>query len=158
MATILLLNGPNLNLLGKREPGHYGSLSLPQIESNLTALATERGQTLLCYQNNTEGALVDRIHLAMDEGVEFIIINPGAYTHTSIALRDALLGVAIPFIEIHLSNVHRRESFRHHSYLSDIAEGVILGLGAVGYELALYAAIQKTSTNMTKALPHDGRA
>lgn len=143
MATILLLNGPNLNLLGKREPGHYGNLSLPQIESNLTAMATARGHTLLCYQHNAEGALVDRIHWAMDEGVQFIIINPGAYTHTSIALRDALLGVAIPFIEIHLSNVHRREPFRQHSYLSDIAEGVILGLGAVGYELALYAAIQK---------------
>jgi 3-dehydroquinate dehydratase-2 len=143
MATFLLLNGPNLNLLGKREPGHYGSLSLANIEQQLTAKAQEQQHTLLCYQNNTEGALVDRIHQAMDEEVDFILINPGAYTHTSIALRDALLGVAIPFIEIHLSNVHRRETFRHHSYLSDIAEGVIVGLGALGYELALYAAIQK---------------
>lgn len=157
MATILLLNGPNLNLLGKREPGHYGSLSLNEIESHLTDLAKRQHHALLCYQNNTEGALVDRIHQAMEEGVDFILFNPGAYTHTSIALRDALLGVAIPFIEIHLSNVHRRESFRHHSYFSDIAEGVILGLGALGYELALYAAIQKLNKH-DKALTHDGRS
>lgn len=143
MATILLINGPNLNLLGKREPGHYGSQNLQQIESNLTALAAQQGHKLSCFQHNVEGILVERIHQALDEGVGFIIINPGAYTHTSIALRDALLGVAIPFIEIHLSNVHTREAFRHHSYLSDVAEGVILGLGALGYELALYAAIQK---------------
>lgn len=151
MAKILLLNGPNLNLLGKREPGHYGSSTLAEIENRLTGLAQQQQTTLLCYQNNTEGALVDRIHQAMDEGVAFILINPGAYTHTSIALRDALLGVAIPFIEIHLSNVHRREPFRHHSYLSDIAEGVILGLGAVGYELALMAAIKRLN-QQNKAL------
>lgn len=157
MATILLLNGPNLNLLGKREPGHYGSLSLHEIETRMTSLATQQQQTLLCYQSNSEGALVDRVHQAMDEQVDFILINPGAYTHTSIALRDALLGVAIPFIEIHLSNVHRREPFRHHSYLSDIAEGVILGLGALGYELALYAAIQKLNKH-DRALTHDGRS
>jgi 3-dehydroquinate dehydratase-2 len=156
MAAILLLNGPNLNLLGKREPGHYGSLTLTEIEARLTALANQQQHALLCYQSNAEGALVDRIHQALDEHVDFIIINPGAYTHTSIALRDALLGVAIPFIEIHLSNVHRREPFRHHSYLSDIAEGVILGLGALGYELALYAAIQKL-TKHDRALTHDGR-
>lgn len=143
MATILLLNGPNLNLLGKREPGHYGSLTLAEIEARLTMLASEQHHTLLSYQNNTEGALVDRIHQAMDEGVHYILINPGAYTHTSVAIRDALLGVAIPFIEIHLSNVHRREPFRHHSYFSDVADGIIVGLGALGYELALYAAIQK---------------
>ena len=143
MATILLLNGPNLNLLGKREPRHYGSFTLPQIETRLSELASAQHHTLLCFQHNVEGALVERIHQAMDEKVDFILINPAAYTHTSIAMRDALLGVAIPFIEIHLSNVHRREAFRHHSYFSDIAEGVIVGLGALGYELALYAAIQK---------------
>lgn len=157
MATILLLNGPNLNLLGKREPGHYGNLSLPEIETHLTALAAKQQHTLLCYQNNTEGALVDRIHQAMDDGTEFILINPGAYTHTSIAMRDALLGVAIPFIEIHLSNVHRREAFRHHSYFSDIAEGVMVGFGALGYELALYAAVQQLNKH-DKALTHDGRS
>lgn len=157
MAKILLLNGPNLNLLGKREPGHYGSLTLPEIEARLTGLASQQHQTLLCYQNNTEGSLVDRIHQAMEENIDFILINPGAYTHTSIALRDALLGVAIPFIEIHLSNVHRREPFRHHSYLSDIAEGVIIGLGALGYELALYAAIQKLN-KQDRVITHDGRS
>ena len=157
MASILLLNGPNLNLLGKREPGHYGTMTLADIEARLTALADQQQQTLHCYQNNSEGALVDRIHQAMTEQVDFILINPGAYTHTSIALRDALLGVAIPFIEIHLSNVHRREPFRHHSYLSDIAEGVILGLGTMGYELALYAAIQKLNKH-DRALTHDGRS
>lgn len=157
MASILLLNGPNLNLLGKREPGHYGNMTLADIEARLTALADQQQQTLHCYQNNSEGALVDRIHLALTEQVDFILINPGAYTHTSIALRDALLGVAIPFIEIHLSNVHRREPFRHHSYLSDIAEGVIVGLGTMGYELALYAAIQKLNKH-DRALTYDGRS
>lgn len=157
MATILLLNGPNLNLLGKREPGHYGSLTLAEIEARLTVLANQQQQTLLCYQNNTEGLLVDRIHQAMDEAVDYILINPGAYTHTSVAIRDALLGVAIPFIEIHLSNVHRREPFRHHSYLSDVADGVILGLGALGYELALYAAIQKLN-KQDRVITHDGRS
>lgn len=157
MANILLLNGPNLNLLGKREPGHYGTMTLADIEARLTALADQQQQTLHCYQSNSEGALVDRIHQALVERVDFILINPGAYTHTSIALRDALLGVAIPFIEIHLSNVHRREPFRQHSYLSDIAEGVILGLGTIGYELALYAAIQKLNTH-DRALIHDGRS
>ncbi|MEN9500831.1 MAG: type 3-dehydroquinate dehydratase [Pseudomonadota bacterium] len=157
MATILLLNGPNLNLLGKREPGHYGSLTLAEIEARLTVLANQQQHTLLCYQNNTEGLLVDRIHQAMDEAVDYILINPGAYTHTSVAIRDALLGVAIPFIEIHLSNVHRREPFRHHSYLSDVADGVILGLGALGYELALYAAIQKLN-KQDRVITHDGRS
>jgi 3-dehydroquinate dehydratase-2 len=157
MASILLLNGPNLNLLGKREPGHYGNMTLADIEAGLTVIADQQQHTLHCYQNNSEGALVDRIHQAMTEQVDFILINPGAYTHTSIALRDALLGVAIPFIEIHLSNVHRREPFRHHSYLSDIAEGVILGLGTMGYELALYAAIQKLNKH-DRALTYDGRS
>ena len=145
MANILLINGPNLNLLGKREPGHYGHNSLATIEAHLTELARAKQQQLVCFQNNTEGFIVDRIHQAADENVKFILINPGAYTHTSSAIRDALLGVAIPFIEIHLSNVHRREAFRHRSYLSDVAEGVIVGLGPLGYELALYAAIQKLS-------------
>lgn len=144
MAEILLLNGPNLNLLGKREPQHYGHLTLGDIETKLTTLAQQQQHTLNCFQSNSEGALVDRIHQAMDEQVDFILFNPGAYTHTSIALRDALLGTAIPFIEIHLSNVHQREAFRHHSYFSDIATGVIVGLGTLGYELALQAAIQKT--------------
>jgi 3-dehydroquinate dehydratase-2 len=145
MANILLINGPNLNLLGKREPGHYGHNSLAIIEAHLTALAQAKQHQLFCFQNNTEGFIVDRIQQAADEDVKFILINPGAYTHTSIAIRDALLGVAIPFIEIHLSNVHRREAFRHRSYLSDVAEGVIVGLGPLGYELALYAVIQKLS-------------
>ena len=145
MANILLINGPNLNLLGKREPEHYGHNSLATIEAHLTELTRAKQQQLVCFQNNTEGFIVDRIHQAADEDVKFILINPGAYTHTSIAIRDALLGVAIPFIEIHLSNVHRREAFRHRSYLSDVAEGVIVGLGPLGYELALYAAIQKLS-------------
>lgn len=143
MAGILLLNGPNLNLLGKREPQHYGHLTLGDIETKLTTLAEQQQHILTCFQSNSEGALVDRIHQAMDTQTDFILFNPGAYTHTSIALRDALLGTAIPFIEIHLSNVHQREAFRHHSYFSDIASGIIVGLGTLGYELALQAAIQK---------------
>ena len=136
---ILLLNGPNLNLLGTREPEVYGTTTLADIERRFTALAGEFGVACDCYQSNHEGALVDRVHAARSDGTRAIVINPGAYTHTSIALRDALAGVALPFVEVHLSNVHRREPFRHHSYLSDIAEGVVLGLGAIGYELALRA-------------------
>lgn len=147
MANLLLINGPNLNLLGVREPGHYGNSSLSAIEENLSNNAEQLGHTLACYQNNIEGEIVNRIHQAMQEQVDFILINPGAYTHTSVAIRDALLGVAIPFIEIHLSNVHQREAFRHHSYFSDIAEGTIVGLGAYGYELALLAATKKLNTN-----------
>ena len=147
MANFLLLNGPNLNLLGKREPQHYGHLTLNDIETQLTSQAEQQQHTLACFQSNSEGALVDRIHQAMDDAVDFILINPGAYTHTSIALRDALLGTAIPFIEIHLSNVHQRETFRHHSYLSEVATGIIVGLGTLGYELALQAAIQKTNNS-----------
>lgn len=143
MSRLLLLNGPNLNLLGSREPGLYGARTLPQIEAELTAEAKQLGHELLCYQKNQEGLLIDRIHQARQEQVEFILFNPGAYTHTSIALRDALLAVSIPFIEIHLSNVHAREAFRHHSYFSDIAAGVILGLGPIGYRLALQAAHQR---------------
>jgi 3-dehydroquinate dehydratase-2 len=141
MAKLLLLNGPNLNLLGTREPGIYGATTLAAIEQDCAALARELGpHELACFQNNAEHALIDRIHAARSEGVAFILINPAAFTHTSVALRDALLGVGIPFIEVHLSNVFAREPFRHRSYLSDIAIGVISGLGAQGYELALRAA------------------
>ena len=143
MATILVLNGPNLNLLGAREPGIYGAITLDQICQKLKQQATQKGHHLKSFQSNAEHELIDRIHLASQEGVDFVIINPAAYTHTSVALRDALLGVNIPFIEVHLSNIHRREPFRHHSYFSDIAVGVIAGLGPKGYELALTAAIEQ---------------
>lgn len=141
MATILVLHGPNLNLLGEREPDVYGHTTLSQINLRLEQLAKDAGHHLLSMQSNAEYELVERIHKARSEGVEYILINPAAFTHTSIALRDALAGVAIPFIEVHLSNTHAREAFRHRSYLSDIARGVICGLGAQGYELALQAAI-----------------
>lgn len=137
---ILLINGPNLNLLGVREPGHYGSQTLEQIVEDLTAEAVQAEVELEHIQSNREYELIEAIHAAHNR-VDFIIINPAAFTHTSVALRDALLGVAIPFIEVHLSNVHAREPFRHHSYLSDKAEGVICGLGAQGYQFALTAAI-----------------
>ncbi|WP_456377784.1 type II 3-dehydroquinate dehydratase [Thiolapillus sp.] len=140
MSNILILNGPNLNLLGSREPGHYGQDTLADIEGSLNTLAGAQGHSLGFFQSNAESQLIDRIHQAGRDDVEFIIINPAALTHTSIALRDALLAVGIPFIEVHLSNVFAREQFRHHSYLSDIAVGVISGLGAQGYELALQAA------------------
>ena len=143
MADILLLNGPNLNLLGKREPTHYGSATLKVIENKLESSAKTAGYTLQSFQHNAEYKLINKIHAAMDDNTRFILFNPAAFTHTSVALRDALLGVNIPFIEIHLSNVHQRESFRHHSYFSDIAEGTIVGLGAQGYELALQAAINR---------------
>lgn len=141
MAQILLLNGPNLNLLGSREPGIYGSLTLAQIESECQAQCDQAGVTLDCLQSNAEHTLIEAVHLAQQQEVKFIVINPAAYTHTSVALRDALLSVKIAFIEVHLSNVHQRESFRHHSYFSDIAEGVICGLGAKGYRFAVEAAI-----------------
>jgi 3-dehydroquinate dehydratase-2 len=141
MASILVLNGPNLNLLGTREPETYGHTTLADIEQRLDALA--EGHRLDFFQSNDEAALIDRIHQARPEGVDFILINPAALTHTSVALRDALLGVDIPFIEIHISNVFAREPFRHHSYLSDIAVGVISGLGVQGYELALAAALAR---------------
>jgi 3-dehydroquinate dehydratase-2 len=143
MANILVLNGPNLNLLGVREPEIYGGQTLGDIEQKLDARAREQGYTLAFLQSNAEHALIDRIHQAFHEGVEFILINPGAFTHTSVALRDALLGVKIPFIEVHLSNVHAREPFRKTSYLSDVAKGVICGFGALSYELALQAAIHE---------------
>ena len=143
MAHLLLLNGPNLNLLGTREPGTYGTATLSEITARLTTLATNAGHRLSALQSNSEAALIDRIHQAGQEKVDFILFNPAAFTHTSIALRDALLAVKIPFIEIHLSNVHARESFRHHSFFSDIAAGAIVGLGPLGYELALQAALQR---------------
>jgi 3-dehydroquinate dehydratase-2 len=143
MATILVLHGPNLNLLGEREPQVYGSTTLADINQSLQLLASERQHHLLTMQSNAEYELIERIQEARHEGVNFIIINPAAFTHTSVALRDALAAVAIPFIEIHLSNIHQREAFRHHSYFSDLAEGVICGLGAQGYELALTAAMKQ---------------
>ncbi len=140
---MLVLHGPNLNLLGTREPEVYGATTLADINAALAERAKARGVTLAHFQSNHEGALVDRIHAAKSEGVEFIIINPAAYTHTSVALRDALAGVVIPYIEVHLSNVHRREPFRHHSYLADQAVGVICGLGWRGYVAALDYAIDQ---------------
>ncbi len=137
---VLLLNGPNLNLLGTREPELYGAETLAEIERRLFDQAKNLGISLECRQSNAEHQLIDWIHEARDTGIDFILINPGAYSHTSIAIRDALSGVAIPFIEIHLSNIHAREEFRHYSYLSDIATGVICGLGAQGYTFALQAA------------------
>lgn len=146
MANILVLNGPNLNLLGVREPGIYGSQSLEAIEQGLMDAASRQGHQLACFQSNAEHELIDRVHAAFRQQVAFILINPGAFTHTSVALRDAFLATRIPFIEIHLSNVHAREPFRRHSYFSDIAQGVICGLGATGYDLALQAAIQSLDT------------
>ena len=140
---LLLLNGPNLNLLGTREPEVYGRTTLADIEATLQREAAERGATLATFQSNHEGALIDRIHAARADGVGFIVINPGGLTHTSVALLDALAGVAIPFIEVHLSNVHQREAFRHHSYLSAVAVGVICGFGASGYSMALQYACQQ---------------
>ena len=137
---ILLLNGPNLNMLGVREPKHYGSISLASIEDKIQTLATQHNVKVECFQTNSEEKLINKIHESFQQ-VDFILINPAAYTHTSVALRDALLAVSIPFVEIHLSNVHKRESFRHHSYFSDVAEGVICGLGAKGYEFAFLFAI-----------------
>lgn len=141
MARILVLNGPNLNLLGEREPEIYGRDTLTDIHTRLAAQAQAAGHQLESFQSNAEHALIDRLHAARKEGVRFVLINPGAFTHTSIALRDALSAVKIPFIEVHLSNIHAREPFRRHSYLSDIAIGIVAGLGAQGYELALAAAI-----------------
>lgn len=145
MAKVLLLNGPNLNLLGQREPSHYGAATLVDIEQQITQQAQAHSLDIVCMQSNSEAALIERVHAAAEEGVNFILFNPAAFTHTSIALRDALLATAIPFIEIHLSNVYAREDFRHHSFFSGIALGTITGLGAQGYELALAAAIQYLS-------------
>lgn len=140
---LLLINGPNLNLLGTREPEVYGRTSLADIEKAAQAQVAAAGASLASFQSNHEGALIDRIHAARSEGVDAIIINPGGLTHTSVALRDALAGVAIPFIEVHISNIHQREAFRHTSYLSDIAAGVICGLGIEGYRLAIDFALKK---------------
>jgi len=140
MARILLLNGPNLNLLGSREPGIYGSTTLSSIENKLKQVARARGHELIAVQSNAEHELIAKIHATKQEGISFVIVNPAGYSHTSIALRDAFLAVDVPFIEVHLSNVFARETFRQHSYLSDIAVGCIFGLGPIGYELALEAA------------------
>ena len=140
---ILVLHGPNLNLLGTREPGVYGTRTLADINQTLQAQGQTMGHDVSCLQSNSEAQLIERIHAAGSDGTAFVLINPAAFTHTSVALRDALAGVAIPFTEIHLSNIHQREEFRKHSYLSDIATGVICGLGAIGYELALQAAIAR---------------
>jgi len=142
MSAILIINGPNLNMLGKREPEIYGHETLADIIESLESVADAHETRLLNFQSNAEHEIIDRIHQAMHE-IDYIIINPAAFTHTSVAIRDALATVQIPFIEVHLSNIHKREAFRHHSYFSDIAEGVIAGLGTKGYHLALQAAIAK---------------
>ena len=143
MARLLVLHGPNLNLLGQREPAVYGRTTLAEIDADLAAIARESGHDLAAFQSSSEGALIDRIHAAAKEGIAFIVINPGALTHTSVALRDALAAVAIPFIEVHLSNVHAREAFRHKSYIADLAVGVITGFGADSYRLGLIAALRR---------------
>jgi len=146
MAKLLLLNGPNLNLLGSREPEKYGSDTLDDIVQRLSKIASDKNHSLDHLQSNAEHVLIDKVHQAKRDNIDFILINPAAFTHTSIALRDALLATEIPFIEIHLSNVYKREKFRQHSFFSDISEGTIVGLGAHGYELALEAAIQRLET------------
>lgn len=147
--SILVLHGPNLNLLGSREPQVYGHVTLAQINTDLTQMATHAGAVLHSLQSNHEGVLIDRIHAAQNDGTDFIVINPGGLTHTSVALRDALAAVALPFIEVHLSNVYRREAFRHHSYLSGLALGVICGLGADGYKMAVQHALARRTTQVT---------
>jgi len=139
---LLVINGPNLNMLGKREPEKYGTQSLDEIMAELSTVATRYHVDLTHFQSNSEAELIERIHAAW-QAVDCIIINPAAFTHTSVALRDALLSVNIPFYEVHLSNVHAREAFRHHSYFSDVAQGVIVGLGAMGYKVALEAAVNR---------------
>ncbi len=146
-----VIHGPNLNLLGEREPGVYGTTTLAQIDADLAKVAKAHGHRLESFQSNHEGALVDRIQSARGAGVDFIVINPAAFTHTSVALRDALAAAGVPFIEVHLSNIHRREPFRHHSYLSDLAAGVVVGLGPIGYRLAVQAAIESLRTDEATA-------
>ncbi len=141
MKRVLVLHGPNLNLLGTREPSVYGRETLAEIDRRLVAAGRKAGAQIACFQHNVEGELISRVHRAREEGVGFIVINPAGYTHTSVALRDALAGVAIPFIEVHLSNVHAREAFRHRSYFSDLAVGVVCGLGSRGYDFALEYAL-----------------
>ncbi|MDR1851152.1 MAG: type II 3-dehydroquinate dehydratase [Propionibacteriaceae bacterium] len=153
--SVLVINGPNLNTLGTREPGIYGHTTLPQIESSLVKQGREAGVEVQTFQSNHEGAIVDRIQEAQSAGVQYIVINAGAFTHTSVAIRDALVGSAIPFIELHISNVHAREEFRHHSYLSDVAVAVIAGLGADGYRYALDYAISHVNPPKSDApYPH----
>ena len=155
MSKILVIHGPNLNLLGTREPGHYGQATLPEIDGNLrnraSKIAGETGKKIEIeiFQSNSESALIERIHAAPAAGIGFIVINPAAFTHTSVAIRDALAGVAIPFVEVHLSNIYARETFRQHSYFSDLAVGVISGLGADGYLFALDAAISRLNKSGT---------
>ena len=144
---VLVLHGPNLNLLGSREPGIYGSTTLSQIDADLTQMAGLAGAKLQSFQSNHDGALIDRVQAAAGDGTDFIIINPAALTHTSVGLRDALAAVKLPFVEVHLSNVHKREPFRHHSYFSDLADGVICGLGPLGYRLALEYALSRPPKN-----------
>ena len=152
MIKVLFLQGPNLNLLGQREPEIYGYETLETVHADLLQEALKLNVQLDCYQSNAEHQLIDRIHQAFTEQVDYILINPAAFTHTSVALRDALAGVAIPFIEIHLSNVYARETFRHHSYFSELAQGVICGLGTQGYQLALQAACKQLTKTRTKKL------
>ncbi len=146
MAKLLVLHGPNLNLLGTREPERYGHVTLAEIDAELARIATASGHELAAFQSNAEHALIERVHAARADGTAFILVNPAAFTHTSVALRDALAAVALPFIEVHLSNVHAREAFRQHSYFSDLAVGVIGGFGAHSYRLALDAALQRLAT------------
>lgn len=146
---VLVLHGPNLNLLGTREPEVYGRTTLAEIDAQLLEQARSAGASLESFQSNHEGALIDRVQASRTDGTRFIIINPGGLTHTSIALRDALAAVAVPFVEVHLSNVHRREAFRHHSYFSDLAEGVVAGLGAAGYGAALAFALDRLAVPRT---------
>jgi len=147
MSSLLLINGPNLNLLGSREPDVYGATGLTDIENRCVAVAKELGHDLVCFQSNAEHELIDRVQQAASDGIDFIILNPGGFTHTSVALRDAFLAVQIPFIEIHLSNTFAREEFRHKSYFSDIASSCMFGFGAYGYELALQAADHHVSAS-----------
>lgn len=152
MTKILVLNGPNLNLLGSREPEKYGRATLKELETEWLKTAKTLGLDLTCQQSNAEHELIEHIHAAKDQGIAFVIVNPGAYGHTSIALRDAFLGVAIPFIEVHISNIFARESFRHHSYLSDIAVGTICGLGTQGYTLALAACARRLGVTSSSTI------
>jgi len=147
MAKLLVIHGPNLNLLGTREPEHYGTTTLTDIDTSLAETAQQAGHSLTCLQSNAEHELVDAIHQAQTDGIAWIIINPAAFTHTSVALRDALAAVKVPFIEVHLSNVHARETFRQQSYFSDLAQGVISGLGPYGYTLALLSVIDSLKNN-----------
>jgi len=147
MSQVLVLNGPNLNLLGRREPGTYGAATLADVEAMLADQAATAGLGIDFFQSNHEGALVDRVQATFEDGTRAAIINPGALTHTSVALRDAFLAVSLPFVEVHLSNIHARESFRHHSYLSDVAMGTIVGLGPLGYSLALTAVAARLATD-----------